>query len=371
MRIIDVKAYPLRLPLRSKNLPASVVPSITPVIVKVSTDEGINGAGEAYGFACAPITAKAVEAGLRPILVGKDPLQIHKLWEELYRVTFHYGRAGVMLAAIGGVEIALWDIAGKARNVPVYQMLGGRSHDKLRAYASLLRYPNPEDVAQACAAMKERGYSAIKLHEIDVKAVAAARGAVGDDVDLMLDVNCPWEVSRAIEMGRQFEQFDPYWYEEPIWPGDNYESLAEVRLAVDIPIAAGENEYTARGFRNLLTARAVDFIQPSAFKLGGILQEKKVFTLAEFFEVKVAPHCWSLGPALAATLHISFSEPACEMVETSPETPEAHILTEPLAPEQGFWKMHEKPGLGIELDEDVLVKYQMTDGEGEPSFWSR
>ena len=371
MKITDVQAYPLRVPFKTDDLPASMLSSMTPVIVKVSTDEGITGAGEAFGFACAPVTAKAVEATLRPMLIGKDPMQIQKLWEQLYRATYYYGRMGIMLGAISGVEMALWDIAGKAKNIPVYQMLGGRAHEKLRAYASLLRYPSPKDVAQACATVKEKGYTAIKLHEIDVEAIAAAREASGDSVDLLLDINCSWDVPKAIEMGRRFEPFNPYWYEEPVWPGDDYEGLDKVRMAVNIPLAAGENEYTARGFKDLITKRVVDFLQPSVFKIGGILQEKKVFTLAETFGVKVVPHCWSWGPAMAATLHICFSEPKCELVETSVETPEANIVMDPLVPEHGFWKVPEKPGLGIELNEDVLVKYTVMEGESEVPFWSR
>ena len=371
MKIADVQAYPLRVPFRTGDLPAPVIDSVTQVIVKVSTDEGIVGFGEAFGFAGAPITAKAVELALKPMIIGKDPRQIQELWEDMYRMTYYYGRMGIMLAAISGVEIALWDVAGKARNIPVYQMLGGRAHEKLRAYASLLRYPNPRDVAQSCAILVNRGYTAIKPHEIDVAAVAAAREATGDAVDIMLDVNCLWDVPTAIKMGRQFKPFNLYWYEEPIWPADDYAGMAEVRAALNTPLAAGENEYTARGFKDLIATRVVDFIQPSVFKVGGILQEKKVFTMADNFGIKVAPHCWSWGPALAATLHISFSEPSCEFIETSVDTPDTNLLAEPLAPQKGFWKLSEKSGLGVELNEDVLTKYLIRDDKFEVPFWLR
>ncbi|MFC1966739.1 mandelate racemase/muconate lactonizing enzyme family protein [Chloroflexota bacterium] len=360
MKITDVKAYAIHMPFIKGDLPTSLRTFRTPVIVKVSTDEGITGVGEAFGyFNSALATVRAVEDMLSPILVGEDPMEIQKLWDQMYRAVYYAGRMGITISAISGVEIALWDIVGKASNTPLYQLLGGRAHDKLRAYASLARYPNPEDVAQACATIVEKGYTAIKLHEIDVAAVAAARKAVGDDVDILLDVNCTWDVSGAIEMGKQFEPFNLYWYEEPVWPGDDYEGLAEVRVAVNIPIAAGENEYTARGFNGLIAKRSVDFLQPSVFKLGGILQEKKVFTLAEAFSGKVAPHCMAYGPAMAATVHICFSEPSCELVETGVETPEANIFTQPLLPDKGFWSVPDGPGLGIELDEHVLTKYSM------------
>jgi len=136
---------------------------------------------------------------LRPILAGKNPLEIQKLWELMYRTTYYAGRMGITLAAISGVEMALWDIMGKTMGVPLYRLLGGRAHDKLRAYASLARYPNPAHVAQACTAMAEKGYTAIKLHEIDVAAVAAARKSVGSDIDLLLDVNCPWMCRKPLK----------------------------------------------------------------------------------------------------------------------------------------------------------------------------
>jgi len=359
MKITDIKAYALRIPLKRGDLPAPTHQAVTPVIVKVSTDEGIIGVGEAWGLSnCALVTAKQVEV-LAPMLKGRDPTQIQKVWEELYQVTYYHGRAGIALAAISGIEMALWDIAGKAMNRPVYELLGGRAHDKLRAYASLRSYPEAKDAAQACAIIVEKGYTAVKLHEKSVAMVAASREVIGDAIDLLLDVNCAWTTTKAIEMGRQLEPFHLYWFEEPVWPGDDYDGLAEVRRVVNIPVTAGENEYTARGFKGLISKRAVDVLQPGVYKVGGILQVKKVFTLAETFGIRVVPNCWSLGPAMAATVHISFSEPSCELIETAVDTPEANILREAPAPEAGFWKVPDKPGLGIELDEDVVARYSI------------
>ena len=360
MKITDIKGYAIRMPFIKGDLPVSLRTSQTPVIVKVITDEDITGIGEAFGyFNGALAVVRAIEDMLKPILVGEDPMQIQKLWEQMYRSTYYAGRMGITISAISGVEMALWDIVGKVLDAPVYQLLGGRAHNKLRAYASLMRYPTPAEVGQACTTVVEEGYTAIKLHEIDVAAVAAARTAVSNSADIMLDVNCPWDVPEAIEMSKRFEPFNLYWYEEPVWPGDDYDGLAEVRAAVNIPIAAGENEYTAHGFNGLITRWAVDVLQPSVAKLGGILQEKKVFALAEAFRRKVVPHCYSFGPAMAATLHICFSEPSCELVETMVGTLEANIFTQPLLPERGFWDVPDGPGLGIELDEHVLTEYSM------------
>ncbi len=351
------------MPFIKGDLPISLRRERTCVIVKVSTDQGMEGFGESFGFFNSALTtAAAVETMLKPMLLGKDPTEIQKLWNQMYRELYYTGRAGIGISALSGVEIALWDIAGKALGAPVYKLLGGRAHDEVRAYASLMRYAQPEDLARACSAVKERGYTAIKLHEIEVAAVEAARDAVGDEIDILLDVNCAWDVPDAIRMGQLFEPFQLYWYEEPVWPGDDYEGLAEVRAGVNIPLAAGENEYTARAFENLIAWRAVDFLQPSVFKLGGIIEEKKVFTLAQAKGCKVMPHCISFGPAMAATVHICFSEPGSELIETGVDIPEADILCEPLFPDKGYWKISDKPGLGIELDENVLERYSITQG---------
>jgi L-alanine-DL-glutamate epimerase-like enolase superfamily enzyme len=361
MKITDILPYPLSIPYKWCDLPASSRPVITPTIVKVATDQGITGAGEAFGFiGCAPLTARAVESALKPVLLGQDPMMIPKLWEEMYRRTYYFGRGGIMLAAISGVEMALWDIAGKAKNVPVYQMLGGRARDKLTAYATLSRYPRPEDVGQACRVAVERGYTWVKVHERDVRAVAAARQSVGEAVKLMVDVNCAWDTLEAISMARQFEPFNLYWYEEPVWPGDDYDGLAKVRAAASMPVAVGENEYTARAFSNLARRRVADVLQPSVFKIGGILEQKKVFAVGGAFGLKVAPHCPTLGPAMAATLQVCFSEPGGNLVETKIDHLETDIFTEPMTAKNGFWEAPEKPGLGFELNEDVLKKYLIT-----------
>lgn len=358
MKITEVKAYVVRMPFIKRDLPLSTRTFRTPVLVKVMTDEGITGAGEAFGYFNSEATvAKCIETMLKPSLLGKNPLSVAALWDEMFRAFYYAGRMGIVISAISGVETALWDIAGKALNVPVYRLLGGLAHDKIRAYASLMHYAKHEEVGEACEAVLKKGFTAIKLHEVDVPSVAVARKAAGDNVDLMLDVNCHWDVVEAIKMGHHFEPYNLFWYEEPVWPGDDYEGLAEVKAAVKMPLAAGENEYTARGFLGLIEKRAVDYLQPSVFKLGGLLQEKKVFALGDTLARKVVPHSWTFGPALAATLQVSFSEPKAEFVETVMETPEASLFIKPIAPENGYWKALEGPGLGIELDDKVLAKY--------------
>ncbi len=355
MKITDIKAYPIRMPFVKRDFPMSARPFRVTVPVKVMTDEGITGAGEAFGEVA---TARCIELLLKPALIGKNPLDIARVWEETFRTFYNSGRVGLTISALSGIEMALWDIAGKASNLPAYRLLGGLAHDKIRAYASLPHFANHEDVGQAAEAVLKRGFTAIKLHATDVPSVATARKVAGDNIDIMLDVNCAWNTVEAIKMGDKFEPYNLYWYEEPVWPVDDYDGLAEVKASVAMPLAAGENEYTARGFMNLIEKRAVDYLQPSVFKVGGILQEKKVFTLGAMHARKVVPHAWTFGPALAATLHVSFSEPNAEFIESVVETPEAGLFTKPIAPpENGYWKAPEGAGLGVELDDKVLAKY--------------
>ncbi len=358
MKITDIKAMVIKMPFVKRDLPLSTHTSRTLVIVKVLTDEGISGLGEAFASKNSETTVvKCIESMLKPACLGKNPLAIAGLWEELFRTFYHAGHGGVTISALSGIETALWDIAGKAANLPVYRLLGGLAHDKLRAYASLMHYGKSAEVAEACEAVLKRGFGALKLHEAEVEPVALARKVSGDEADIMLDVNCRWNVPQAIKMGRSFVPYNLYWYEEPVWPGNDYDGLAEVKASVAIPLAAGENEYTARGFLGLIEKRAVDYLQPSIFKIGGILQEKKVFTLGGALSRRVVPHAWTFGPALAATLHVSFSEPGAEFVETVVETPAVSLFRKPLAPDKGYWGVPEGPGLGIELDEEALAKY--------------
>jgi len=184
------------------------------LVVRVHTDEGLVGLGEVDSL---PSVAKAIidappshkiASGLAALLVGENPLEIGRLWQKMYRGSLYFGRRGATIHAISGVEIALWDIAGKAANLPLHRLLGGAARPTLKAYASLLRYGDPAIVARNAARAVERGYRLVKLHEIDVPQVKAARDAIGPDVGLMVDVNCPWPVDKAVEMARKFQPFD-------------------------------------------------------------------------------------------------------------------------------------------------------------------
>jgi L-alanine-DL-glutamate epimerase-like enolase superfamily enzyme len=333
------------------------------MIVEVSTDEGITGIGQSFttlSSNSAATLANCLETMIKPKVVGKDPLAIAGLWNDLYYAFYSVGRSGITIAALSGFEIALWDIKGKALRTPVYQLLGGAAHDRIRAFASLSQFNTPAEAARAATYAAQQRYTALKLHLGDVETLAAVRKAVGDNFDVMVDLtaNCRWDPAAAVKKGLEFAQYNPYWFEQPVFPHDDYDGLAFVRAKLNIPLATGEDEYTANGFKTLIEKRAVDYLQPGIIKIGGILQEKKVFTLADAFNLKVAPNCWSFGPALAATLHVCFSEPNAFIIETPVDLPEAPILTQPFATlDKGYWQLPAGPGLGIEFNEKALAKY--------------
>ncbi|HEX3499564.1 MAG TPA: mandelate racemase/muconate lactonizing enzyme family protein, partial [Stellaceae bacterium] len=266
MKITAIETIPLKIPYDNGGPPWNM--SGTPwstldiLMVKVETDAGITGWGEAFGHAVNEGTKATLDTLIAPICIGRDPTAIGPLMRELRQKLHIFGWNGSVLYGISGIDIALWDIAGKLAGLPLYRLLGGAARDTLDAYASLMRYSDPDLVAKNSARAVERGYRTIKLHEIDVPQVKAARAAIGADIKLMIDVNCPWSLGEALEMARRFAPYDPHWLEEPVFPPDDHAALAAVR-ASGMRIAAGENVSGLGEFKKLFDARAVDFAQPS------------------------------------------------------------------------------------------------------------
>ena len=316
MKIAAVEAVPLGIPWQPTDPPSPWTARLgKQVLVRVATDEGLVGWGEAFALGAPTAVCAVVHEALGPLLLGEPPTDIERLVDRLHRATLLFGRRGLGMFAISGVELALWDLAGQVRGVPVYELLGGLVQPRIPAYASLARFDRPADVARAAAAAVAQGFRGVKLHQTDLASVAAAREAVGPDVALMLDVNCPWTPAEAIRMGRALARYDLAWLEEPVWPPEDYQGLARVRAALDTPIAAGENEATAIGFREMLRAGAVDILQPSPTKVGGLGEAKKIATLAAAWNVAVVPHSFYFGPGLAAALHLAASTPGMAWVE--------------------------------------------------------
>lgn len=362
MRISDIKTIALKIPLKEGS-PVSAYPNRRRIhiIVEVSTDEGVNGYGESIPFTYGSVGGY-IEQQLKPLLVGEDPTNIERLWDKVYRISFGHGIRGISLYALSAVEVALWDILGKYRGLPVYEMIGGLCKPKVKAYASLMEYKKPEEVGEISVQWVEQGYKAVKIHQGKkdaVESTKAVRDAVGDDVNVMLDVNGAWTPREALKAIRILERYDLTWLEEPIWPVDDYCSLSELRDKTDIMFAGGENEHTHYGFKNLITSGAFDIVQPDVIMAGGIMACRKIFALAEAWNLGIATHSFFFGPGVPASVQLSLSNMSSEWVEINAVPLEAFFIEPAYRPVDGYVSAPNKPGLGFEINWDVVNKYQV------------
>jgi L-alanine-DL-glutamate epimerase-like enolase superfamily enzyme len=365
MKITSVRAIPLAIPIRPGSPPSPWEPALAKqILVRVDTDDGLTGWGEAFAYGAPLAVCNIVDETLGPLLVGEDPTRIEAHLDRLQRVLMVWGRRGLGMFALAGVDLALWDLAGKTLGVPVYRLLGGRVQPRVRAYASMLRYATPSEVGLVAAALASERFTAIKLHQTDVESVAVARSAVGWDVEIMLDTNCPWTVDEAVAMARRLEPTGLRWLEEPLWPPEDYRGLARVRAASPIPIASGENEATAFGFRAALEAGAMDVAQPSVTKVGGLSEMRKVAVVAASANVTVVPHAFYYGPGLAASVHFAIATPGVPYVELPGAALEAPLLATPVRCVDGHLDADDRPGLGADPDPAVISRYAYRLGAG-------
>lgn len=361
MKISNVETCLLRLPYGDPSAPRrgpTNWSTLDYVLVRIDTEDGITGWGDAFAYGVPEATRAAVDHTIAPLLIGKDASQITELSRFLQQANHLWGRYGITLFAISGVDIALWDIAGKAAGLPLHRLFGGGCREQIPAYASLIRYADPEKVAMRTRQALDTGYGYVKLHEIRESEVRAARETAGDAVPLMVDTNCPGTPLQARDMALRFKAYDPYWLEEPLFPPEDYASLARLQNEVDIALAAGENACTVYDFQKMIAAGAVAYLQPSVTKVGGITEFRKVLALAEAHGRTVAPHTPYFGPGLLASLHLlatmhhsTLVEILCvDGLEATPYGDTWALGTPTLPVPQG-------PGLGFDPDPDVLKDY--------------
>ena len=328
------------------------------MLVKVMTDQGLVGWGEAFGFRAVASAKLAVDQLIAPLCIGQHATRIEPLMLAVQKKLHVFGLGGALAFAISAVDIALWDIAGKAANAPLCQLLGGGAAE-LDRYASLVRYSEPSLVRAAVRQAIEAGFRTLKLHEIELPAIRAAREEAGPDIELTLDVNCPWTLYEARQIAEELKAIDLKWLEEPLWPPDNFDGLAELRKSSGIPLAAGENVYTLMDFERLLAAGAVDFVQPSPAKMGGISELRKIFPLAAIHNIPVMPHSFYDGPGLLAAIHATAALGTDDsMIEWRWFDLEATIYGDVLNTQGGRISVPQGPGLGIDPDPDVIRAYR-------------
>jgi len=349
-------------------------------LVRVSTDAGITGYSDME--TSAPVAKAAVEAppwsesgnecfeGLASLIVGENPLEPERLWYKMYRGSIYYGRRGVAIQAISAIDIALWDIMGKFYGQPVCVLLGAKWRDRVRAYASTLFRPTPEAMREAARRYLDQGFTAIKFGwgvfgedaSQDVRLVEAARTEIGDKIDLLIDTG--WFVERtpkqAIQVTRSLEPYRPFFIEELLHPED-YDGYRRVAEAVETPIACGEQEATEWGFQELITRAKVDILQPDLTRCGGFTVARKIVHMAERANVLVIPHSWSSDLLTAASLHLNAFQRRAVFIEfnTSQGPLSRELVKSPLRMQNGFLEVPSTPGLGVEVNHDVIEKYRI------------
>ncbi len=342
------------------------------VFVKVYTDEGLTGVGEATLEYKEKALIGAVEH-IKECLKGKDPLQIEKHWHDIYRDAYWRGGA-VLMSALSAVEMALWDILGKSLNVPVYQLLGGKVNDQVRIYVNgwFAGAKEPEEFAQKAKIAVQRGVTAMKWDpfgknymnisnkELDkaLRCIAAVREAVGDEVDLLIEGHGRFNIPTSIKIAKELEQFKPMWFEEPV-PPDNLDALKEVKDKSPVAISAGERLYTRWDYRPLFDKSAADYIQPDISHAGGISELKKIAAEAECRYISFAPHNPSGPVANAATLQLAAACSNFEILEIMYSDVEwrKEICNECLEYKDGYMTIPDRPGLGIEINEEECLKH--------------
>jgi D-galactarolactone cycloisomerase len=381
MNITDVKVYPLQTPLAQPfAFSQGWVNKRSATIVEIITDAGISGWGEAFNQGLEPpqISAAAIEYALKPLVLGSDPLETEVLWHRMYHQTRDYGRKGSLIAAISAVDIALWDIAGKHYGVPIAKLLGGFFRSKVTAYATGFYRISGQGEAlrlgEEAIAHFVAGFRTMKIKlgyglSDDLAVMNEIKRALGSrQVTLMVDTNHGYGLSDALRLGKELEQYNLRWYEEPVAPED-FAGYRMLREKLNMPIAGGENEHTLFGFRELIGRGCVDVAQPDIGSAGGFTACRHVLALAQSHGVQVNPHVWGSGIAQAASLQLIAAlpvthhgifptEPILEY-DTSSHPFRRDLVSPAVIQCDGSVEISRGVGLGIEVNRDVLARYRI------------
>jgi len=377
MKIADVKCYELRAEVKEPFTSSRGWRHDARVtnVVEIITADGISGWGEAFGPSS--INRAIVEDLIRPRLIGRDPFDVEVIWEETYNRLKDYGATGLTISALSSVDIALWDLIGKDCGKPIHKLIGGAFRSHVQAYATGMYFRDMERVVDDAVTEAQKyvsqGFRAMKMKiglgdiERDRQRIAAVREAIGPKTRLMVDANHCFTVPAAIKLGRYMQELDVGWFEEPISPED-VDGYALVSQALDMPIAGGENLFTRYAFRDFLTKKAMDIVQPDVCCAGGFTECKKITAMAHAHGVECVPHAWGSAIGLAATLQLIASIPDMPpslipmpvLLEFEQmENPLRDLLAqEPIVQNDSLVAIPTKPGLGIEIDRSILQRFK-------------
>ena len=386
MRITEIKTYVLVADNADVSLTSSAQDTI---LVEIYTDDEIIGYGETDTN---PWVAKALidspgthtmDQSMKDILIGKDPLNISKRWEELYIGTAMTGRRGAGVNAIGAIDMALWDIKGKYEGKPVYELMGGNVHDTITPYASLQPLGSSfeeyrDSLVEWAERAKKLGFKAVKsevtmngpyahngMSENDDKhtlVIEAVRNALGPDIKLMVDVQYKWRTAEdALRTVKNWKDFDIYFLETPVWT-DNLDDYSRMHEEAPMKIAAGEWLTTSHEFKDLIEKGKVDVAQPDIGRVGGLTEAMKISSIVDENKRIIVPHCWKTSISISATAHFAFNTPSCKFIEYLPpqlchETLRKELANEGFEFKNGLIQLPTKSGLGIELNHDAVKKY--------------
>lgn len=380
MKITDIHIHVLKSPLTEPfAFSQGWVKQRCATLVEVLTDEGISGWGEAFAQGLEPpeIAATVIDKALRPLVLGADPLDIEVLWHRMYHMTRDYGRKGSVVSGISAIDIALWDIAGKFHQLPVYKLLGGAFRTRVQPYATgfyrIRGQGEGQRLGEEAIRHFEAGFSLMKVKlgygvNDDITVMQEIGRAIqGKPVTLMIDTNHAYGRADALRLGRALEDYNLRWYEEPVVPED-IQGYVEMRHKLTMPIAGGENEHTLYGFREFLGAGAVDIAQPDLGSCGGISAGRHIIALAQSHGVQVNPHVWGSAIAQAASLqliaalpvthHSLFAQEPVLEYDRSSHPFRQQLVAEPVEQAGGWVEIPSRPGLGVDVDRAVLEKYR-------------
>jgi L-alanine-DL-glutamate epimerase-like enolase superfamily enzyme len=371
LKITDVEAIYVRLP----QVKAQCDSGQDALIVKISTNAGITGFGEvdsspmaAKGCIEGPFSHTAT-TGLKHVLIGEDPFRTELLWHKMYRANIYSGRRGIAIHAMSGIDLALWDIKGKALGQPIWRLLGGGFTKTLRPYASSLFGATPAETGERARRFVDQGFTAVKFGwepmgkdpRTDIALVREARRGLGPDRDLMIDAGLVYDAKTAIQRARAFEEYHPFWFEEPLLP-DDYEGYARLCAATSLRIAAGEEESERRSFLQLMDVGQVDVVQVDLTRCGGFTEALKIASLAADRGRPVVNHGFTTYLNVAAALHFLASVPnTLGLLEFVVEegTPLRHSLTAPIVAHDGLVSVPDAPGLGLEINEEGIQRFRV------------
>ncbi len=359
-RIKSVEPIILKIPFDDGSAGTGIMPvkwtSLDYVLVRVETEDGLVGWGDAFAYFCASAVAAVVRDMVAPVVVGQDAGNPAALNDMLQRRLHLHGRYGLTIFAISGLDIALWDIAGKRAGVSVARLIGGRNRDTVPAYASLMRYGEPGLVERFSAKAASEGFADVKLHEITRDTIGAGRKGAGPKVRLTTDINCNWSVAETEAIMPFLKEIDLFWLEEPIFPPEDWAALKALGR-FGISISAGENACTAMEFSRLM--EAVTYAQPSVTKVGGITEFGKICDLAAASGRTVMPHSPYFGPGYWATLQLAAARKEAGLFEYLYIAQDAVIDETMPRPQGGVLAIPDRPGLGCTPDPKVIARYRV------------